>query len=127
MVDCRRILKWTYCFGYYRFAENATSAAGAPIAPDVLRQQQEFFEFNQARTAAALAACPCTVLTGNALFGAATPASCTCLPDETRPSSHGLGQPGRDCKCLCTPSFALGQWQRIMQRCGVERRTPAVA
>ena len=37
VVDCRRMLKWTYAFGYYRFAEQ--SAASKP--------QQEFFEFNQ--------------------------------------------------------------------------------
>ncbi len=37
VVDCRRMLKWTYAFGYYRFAEQ--SAATKP--------QQEFFEFNQ--------------------------------------------------------------------------------
>lgn len=48
VVDCRRILKWTYAYGYYRFGEQA--AAGAAAAPrDVLRQRQEFFEFNQAR------------------------------------------------------------------------------
>lgn len=37
VVDCRRMLKWTYAFGYYRFADD--SAANKP--------QQEFFEFNQ--------------------------------------------------------------------------------
>ena len=37
VVDCRRMLKWTYAFGYYRFAED--SATNKP--------QQEFFEFNQ--------------------------------------------------------------------------------
>lgn len=37
VVDCRRMLKWTYAFGYYRFAGDA-----APNKP-----QQEFFEFNQ--------------------------------------------------------------------------------
>ena len=49
MVDCRRILKWTYAYGYYRFAESAqaqTSAHSSTTA-DALRQQQEFFEFNQ--------------------------------------------------------------------------------
>jgi hypothetical protein len=49
VVDCRRILKWTYAYGYYRFGENATSATGAVIPAEALRQQQEFFEFNQAR------------------------------------------------------------------------------
>lgn len=37
VVDCRRMLKWTYAFGYYRFADD--SATNKP--------QQEFFEFNQ--------------------------------------------------------------------------------
>ncbi len=37
VVDCRRMLKWTYAFGYYRFADQ--TAASKP--------QQEFFEFNQ--------------------------------------------------------------------------------
>ena len=37
VVDCRRMLKWTYAFGYYRFADDS-----APNKP-----QQEFFEFNQ--------------------------------------------------------------------------------
>ncbi len=37
IIDCRRILSWTYCFGYYQFMEeaemqakeNAEQAAGA--------------------------------------------------------------------------------------------------
>ena len=37
VVDCRRMLKWTYAFGYYRFAEQTTAT----------KPQQEFFEFNQ--------------------------------------------------------------------------------
>lgn len=37
VVDCRRILKWTYAYGYYRFGEQASST----------KAQQEFFEFNQ--------------------------------------------------------------------------------
>lgn len=37
VVDCRRILKWTYAYGYYRFGEQAPST----------KSQQEFFEFNQ--------------------------------------------------------------------------------
>ncbi len=37
VVDCRRMLKWTYAFGYYRYADQ--TAASKP--------QQEFFEFNQ--------------------------------------------------------------------------------
>lgn len=47
VVDCRRILKWTYAYGYYRFGEQA--ASGTAVPRDVLRQRQEFFEFNQAR------------------------------------------------------------------------------
>ena len=45
MVECRRILKWTYAFGYYNFGQHAESKA----SPEVLKQQQEFFEFNQVR------------------------------------------------------------------------------
>ncbi len=41
VVDCRRMLKWTYAFGYYRFADD--SGANKP--------QQEFFEFNQVGSA----------------------------------------------------------------------------
>lgn len=37
VVDCRRILKWTYAFGYYRFGEGTNST----------KAQQEFFEFSQ--------------------------------------------------------------------------------
>lgn len=37
VVDCRRMLKWTYAFGYYRFAEDSATN----------KSQQEFFEFNQ--------------------------------------------------------------------------------
>ncbi|EIE18671.1 IBR-domain-containing protein [Coccomyxa subellipsoidea C-169] len=47
VVDCRRILKWTYAFGYYRFGEQALGSNGAAISADTLKQQQEFFEFNQ--------------------------------------------------------------------------------
>ena len=37
VVDCRRILKWTYAFGYYRFGDGTNST----------KAQQEFFEFSQ--------------------------------------------------------------------------------
>lgn len=47
VVDCRRILKWTYAYGFYRFTEDATYSNGTPIPADVLDQQKEFFEFNQ--------------------------------------------------------------------------------
>ena len=43
VVDCRRILKWTYAFGYYNFDESVKSK----FSSTVLKQQQEFFEFNQ--------------------------------------------------------------------------------
>ncbi|KAK9832545.1 hypothetical protein WJX81_007928 [Elliptochloris bilobata] len=46
VVDCRRILKWTYAYGYYRFSEQAATGVAA-VPRDVLRQRQEFFEFNQ--------------------------------------------------------------------------------
>ena len=48
-MDCRRILKWTYAYGYYRFAESAQAqgSAQASAAAEALKQQQEFFEFNQ--------------------------------------------------------------------------------
>ncbi len=52
VVDCRRILKWTYAFGYYRFGEQALGSNGAAISADTLKQQQEFFEFNQVRATA---------------------------------------------------------------------------
>ena len=29
VVDCRRILKWTYAYGYYRFAESAQAQTSA--------------------------------------------------------------------------------------------------
>jgi hypothetical protein len=51
VVDCRRILKWTYAYGYYRFGEHAIGRNGAAIPADTLKQQQEFFEFNQVRRA----------------------------------------------------------------------------
>ncbi len=47
VVDCRRILKWTYAYGYYRFGEQALGRNGAAVPAETLKQQQEFFEFNQ--------------------------------------------------------------------------------
>jgi hypothetical protein len=44
-VDCRRILKWTYTFGYYQFAEPLLAQSKHQQAEK--KQQQEFFEFNQ--------------------------------------------------------------------------------
>jgi len=51
-VDCRRILKWTYAYGYYRFAESAQAltSAQASANAEALKQQQEFFEFNQVQS-----------------------------------------------------------------------------
>ena len=46
VVDCRRILKWTYAFGFYNFDESIKS----DFSKAVLKQQQEFFEFNQVST-----------------------------------------------------------------------------
>ena len=63
VVQCRRILKWTYAYGYYRFAEvgggedpaAASGSDGAPPPPPrpspaeaaALRAQQDFFEYAQ--------------------------------------------------------------------------------
>ncbi|KAK9806726.1 hypothetical protein WJX72_000715 [[Myrmecia] bisecta] len=41
VVDCRRILKWTYCYGYYNFANDDGKQSEAN------KQQQNFFEYNQ--------------------------------------------------------------------------------
>lgn len=43
VVECRRILKWTYAYGYYRFGDNISEEDSAQ------KQQQGFFEFNQVR------------------------------------------------------------------------------
>eukprot|EP00884_Botryococcus_braunii_P023086 jgi/Botrbrau1/9461/Bobra.0252s0082.1 len=47
VVDCRRILKWTYTYGYYRFGDQANTDKLSKDAQDALQRQQEFFEFNQ--------------------------------------------------------------------------------
>ena len=47
MVDCRRILKWTYTYGYYTFGEHADRGSASKLSPPQLKQSQEFFEFNQ--------------------------------------------------------------------------------
>ncbi len=51
MVDCRRILKWTYAYGYYRFAASAQAQTSVQTSAsaEALKQQQEFFEFNQVK------------------------------------------------------------------------------
>ena len=49
VVDCRRILKWTYAFGFYNFDESVVTKQ-TKITPEKLKQQQEFFEFNQVLT-----------------------------------------------------------------------------
>ena len=41
VVECRRILKWTYAYGFYRFGDNISDEDTAQ------KQQQGFFEFNQ--------------------------------------------------------------------------------
>lgn len=46
VVDCRRILKWTYTYGYYIFGEQSDQSTSA-VPKDVLAHHQEFFEFNQ--------------------------------------------------------------------------------
>lgn len=38
VIECRRIIKWTYAYGFYTFDSDAE---------DGVRAQQEFFEFNQ--------------------------------------------------------------------------------
>ena len=47
MVECRRILKWTYAYGYYSFQPAEERRKGSP--PAATKEQQGFFEFNQAR------------------------------------------------------------------------------
>ncbi|KAK9809736.1 hypothetical protein WJX73_001188 [Symbiochloris irregularis] len=47
VVDCRRILKWTYTYGYYTFGAVSDGTGDKDVAKDVLAQHQEFFEFNQ--------------------------------------------------------------------------------
>ena len=49
MVECRRILKWTYAYGYYSFQPAEERRKGSP--PAATKEQQGFFEFNQARLA----------------------------------------------------------------------------
>ena len=49
VVDCRRILKWTYTYGYYTFGEHADKGSASKLSVVQLKQMQEFFEFNQAR------------------------------------------------------------------------------
>ena len=49
VVDCRRILKWTYTYGYYTFGALTEGTSTSSVPKDVLAQHQEFFEFNQVR------------------------------------------------------------------------------
>lgn len=49
VVDCRRILKWTYAFGFYNFDESVIGNQ-TELSPEKLKQQQEFFEFNQGQS-----------------------------------------------------------------------------
>ena len=45
VVECRRILKWTYAYGYYSFQPAEERRKGSP--PAATKEQQGFFEFNQ--------------------------------------------------------------------------------
>jgi ariadne-1 len=38
VIECRRILKWTYAYGYYSFADEED---------DAMSQRRHFFEFLQ--------------------------------------------------------------------------------
>ncbi len=38
VIECRRIIKWTYAYGFYKFDAEADES---------VKSQQEFFEFNQ--------------------------------------------------------------------------------
>jgi hypothetical protein len=42
VIDCRRILKWTYAYGFYSFG-NESSSTAIPLS----KEQQGFFEFSQ--------------------------------------------------------------------------------
>lgn len=44
VTDCRRILKWTYAYGFYHFGDEG----GVDIVP-LTTEQQAFFEFQQVR------------------------------------------------------------------------------
>lgn len=60
VVDCRRILKWTYAYGYYRFGDQATSNKMSKDAQEALARQQEFFEFNQVCCCPPVPSPPCS-------------------------------------------------------------------
>ena len=45
VIDCRRILKWTYAYGFYSFGNE-----GSDTAVPLSTEQQGFFEFSQARS-----------------------------------------------------------------------------
>lgn len=47
MVECRRVLKWTYAYGFYSFQPPDEREADVP--PAASKEQQQFFEYNQAR------------------------------------------------------------------------------
>lgn len=47
VVNCRRILKWTYAAGYYSFGENEGIESDKSPSALARKQQQQFFEFNQ--------------------------------------------------------------------------------
>ena len=52
VVECRRILKWTYAYGFYSFRPVDELDAEAPSPAS--KEQQQFFEYNQARPPCAL-------------------------------------------------------------------------
>lgn len=43
VIDCRRILKWTYAYGFYSFGGEDDNADAVPLS----KEQQVFFEFSQ--------------------------------------------------------------------------------
>ena len=48
VVECRRILKWTYTYGYYTFGEQADQPGSTTRIPAArLKQYLDFFEYNQ--------------------------------------------------------------------------------
>ena len=59
VVECRRILKWTYTYGYYTFGEQADLPSNSPVSripPARLKQYLEFFEYSQVGLARPLVA-----------------------------------------------------------------------
>ena len=62
MVECRRVLKWTYTYGYYTFGEQADQPGSVSrIPPARMKQYLDFFEYNQVLTNAMCRICPAHV------------------------------------------------------------------